>query len=168
MEQPINYVAHPGTIGMTKRPVPPEKMVQVVREAHADVYGIDPVDMETLQSKRRGPISDVRHLCYAFLRTASKLGTAQAGAIFNRDHATVLHGHRRACELSQVDVRFRNIYHRVASRLAGDGYFVEPPHYVMCDYMTEHATRTTREEFKVDARMVKRGMTVGQAAKKYA
>jgi hypothetical protein len=58
---------------------------------------------EMRQSNKRPPVANVRLECYYRLRIGTGLSFSQIGAIFQRDHTTVLQGIQNYCRRNGVE-----------------------------------------------------------------
>ena len=162
MEQPINYVAWPGIAKQNGKVPTPERMVEAVLQAHSEVFGTQPLTLDDMRSKARyRHLTEPRHMCMAFLRTTCRMTALQVGRFLHRDHASAMYGHRKTCELSQVDVKIRNVFDRVSSILGGDGYHVEAPHYVVDNAHLDQTRKPKVEFFRHDRTVARHGYTIG-------
>lgn len=161
--EPINYFAFPGIVKQSGTVPTPENMVDIVLRAHAEVFGTNVLTLADMRSRARYRyLTEPRHLCMAFLRTACRMSALQVGRFLHRDHASAIHGHRKTCELSQVDVRIQAVFDRVQFLAMQEGFHVEPPHYVVDNAHIPQVSKPRVEFFRHDRTVARSGYTIGQ------
>lgn len=62
---------------------------------------------------RKRSFVDARHICFQFLKSETKLSLSQIGVIYNRNHATVLHGIENSNNMNSTDFIYKERYNRV-------------------------------------------------------
>lgn len=109
----INYYTYPGvtrpaqgTIRMT-----PQRIINII----CNYFGVSDNDVKS--KDRRREFTEPRHISWHFLTTKAGMYQRQVGELFDRDHATILHGARCVTDRMSVDSRFRDIVAEIESLL---------------------------------------------------
>lgn len=64
--------------------------------------------LSVLSRSRKSHLCDARFICMYFMRNFKRMSYQAIGNVFNRDHATVLHGLRKCEALIETDEIFRH------------------------------------------------------------
>ena len=84
------------------------KRAQSIITVAARVAGIGVKKLKS--DSRRREIVDIRRMCFKLIREKLNLPTPVIGAIFNRDHATILHNLNQHDDLCSYEKEYKTLY----------------------------------------------------------
>lgn len=80
----------------------------IVERMVCQAMELDPVKMREHKKWRKREYVEARYLVWTMLYRKYKWGQAKAGALYEKDHATVIHGMKKIDNLMQTDKDFRS------------------------------------------------------------
>lgn len=97
----MNYIGMPGIKASYRKEcapkITPDKVIQVV----CNHYNIDRSDLKG--RCRQKELVHARHVIFYLLRNHASMTLKSAGALFNRDHTTVIHGVQKLHDLMDTE-----------------------------------------------------------------
>ena len=78
-----------------------KELLEIVVSAGANYYGIDVTANEVMSKDRRQELVAIRCAFFYLCRKHTNKPLSNIGAMFNRDHCTVLHGNRKVQEAAK-------------------------------------------------------------------
>lgn len=94
------------------------KAEQILKAVSAEL-DVDAVALARSKSRGRKCSADARRLSYLLIRELTPMSLPEIGALFGRDHTTVLQMVRKTRRDIEFDRRLREVYERVRGRFSG-------------------------------------------------
>jgi len=138
-------------VGTRSRLYEESNAVRRLLEFACEVFGVNVVDL--VSSSRRRVFVTPRQVVFAvlhrdrFIRDIYTLG--EIGKIFNRDHATVIHGSSQCDDLRATEVPLERMYQEVRSAWIG----------FIADDLEEEARLEEEEDYKNEIESIRRAQT---------
>jgi chromosomal replication initiator protein len=96
-----------------RRPVKKLDQIELLIHKVCEVYKIDPrVLMHDLDSRKR-PLPEIRFMVMTLAKTRLKMSYREAGAIFDKDHATAMHAAKTIKNLREIDKKFKQFTNQI-------------------------------------------------------
>lgn len=98
-------------------------MIEDIKNIVSIVTEVTGITKEQIMSKdRHVDLADARHIAIALCRNYSSIGVVNLGAIFNRDHSTIIHACTKTQGLINNDKIFTKKYFLAEAKIIELGY----------------------------------------------